>query len=148
MKIEEVPQDKGYLIEGRISDVNYAVDKDGHYTSVQSMGWYPKNEAMAMAWEDVFERAEAVRAKIIAGKLSPLAFYMEINLMDVSIVAAYTGISRWRVRRHLKMRAFKKLKPEVIAKYANAFNLTPDELVNNQKVKELRVFCCVRENES
>ncbi len=137
MKIEEVPQDKGYLIEGRISDVNYVVDKDGHYTSVQSKGWYPKNDAMKLAWEDVFERAEAARAKILAGKLSPLAFYMEINLMDVAILASYTGISRWKVRRHLKMRIFRKLKPEIIAKYAEALNLTPDELVSIQKVKEI-----------
>ena len=42
MKIDEVPQDKGYLIEGKISDLNYAVDKNGNYTSKQSKGWQPK----------------------------------------------------------------------------------------------------------
>ena len=33
MKLDEVPQDKAYLIEGKIRDLCYVVDKDGHYTS-------------------------------------------------------------------------------------------------------------------
>jgi hypothetical protein len=44
MKLEDVPQDKGYLIDGKISDLNYAVDKDGHYTSTRSRGWSPKSK--------------------------------------------------------------------------------------------------------
>jgi hypothetical protein len=90
MKIEEVPQDKGYLTEGRISDLNYAVDEQGKYVSRQSRGWLPKNEAMTMAWDVVFERAEEVRKRIISGELSPLAFYMELHVMDVSILSGYT----------------------------------------------------------
>ena len=87
MKADEVPQDKGFLIEGRISDLNYAVDKDGRYISQQSRGWAPKNEAMSLAWELVFERAENERQLVLAGKRSPLAFYMELNAMDVKILA-------------------------------------------------------------
>jgi hypothetical protein len=109
MKIDEVPQDKGYLIEGKISDLTYAVDKDGRYASRQSLGWKPKNEAMTLAWDLVFERAENTRKQVLTGKLSPLAFYMELNIMDINILADYTGLSRWSVRRHLKMKHFNKI---------------------------------------
>lgn len=137
MKIEEVPQDKGYLIEGKISDLNYAVDENGHYASRQSRGWEPKNEAMTMAWDVVYERAEAVRKKVLDGKLSPIAFYMELNVMNVSILAAYAGISGWKVKRHMKMKHFKNLKPGILAKYAEALNISTAELVDTERIRRI-----------
>jgi hypothetical protein len=137
MKIEEVPQDKGYLIEGRISDLNYALDKNGHYTSTQSRGWQPKNEAITMAWEVVYDRAEEARRQVLDGNLSPIAFYMELNVMNVSILASYAGVSRWKVKRHLKMKHFKKLEPEMLAKYAATLNITTAELVDTERIRRL-----------
>jgi hypothetical protein len=139
MKIDEVPQDKGYLIEGKISDLNYVVDKDGHYTSRQSKGWLPKIEAMRMAWEQAFEQTEETRKQVLAGKLSPIAFYMELNIMDVAILAGYIGISKWKVRKHLKMKHFNKLKPEVLSKYAEILNITAAELVNTDRIREIEI---------
>jgi hypothetical protein len=139
MKIEEVPQDKGYLIEGRISDLNYVVDKDGHYTSKQSKGWLPKNEAIRLAWEQVYEHTEKTRKQVLAGKLSPIAFYMELNIMDIAILASYTGISKWKVRKHLKIKHFNKLKPELLSKYAEVLNVTPAELVNTDRIREIKI---------
>jgi hypothetical protein len=139
MKIEEVPQDKGYLIKGKISDLNYAVDKDGKYKSMQSQGWQPKNEAMTLAWHYVFERTEEARQKVLSGKYSPLVFYMELNIMDIKILADYAGISKWRVRRHLKMRNFKKLKQDMLAKYAEIMNMTPDELTDINRIREIEL---------
>jgi hypothetical protein len=139
MKIDEVPQDKGFLVEGRISDLNYALDKDGHYTSKQSLGWKPKNEAMNLAWELVYEKAENTREQVLNGKLSPLAFYMELNIMDVGILAGYMGISKWRVRRHLRKKHFSKLKPEMLAKYAAILNLSPSELVDTNKIRGIKL---------
>jgi hypothetical protein len=139
MKIDEVPQDKGYLIEGRISDLNYAVDQDGKYTSRQSKGWQPKNEAMTLAWELVFERAGKARNQVLSGKLSPLAFYMELNAMDIGILAGYAGISKWKVRKHLRMKNFNRLDPELITKYAEILNLTPEELIDTNKIREIKL---------
>jgi hypothetical protein len=139
MKIEEVPQDRGYLTEGRISDLNYAVDKNGHYTSTQSKGWQPKNEAIAMAWEVVYERAEEVRRQVLDGKLSPIAFYMELNVMNVSILASYAGLSGWKVKRHLKMKHFKKLKPVLLARYAAALNITATDLVDVERIRRTEI---------
>ncbi len=137
MKINEVPQDKGYLIEGRISDLNYVVDTEGHYTSTTSIGWEPKNEAMKLAWEQVYEHAEEIRKKILEGDLSPVAFYMEINVMDIAILAAYMGLPKRKVRKHLKMNEFRKLPEEIINRYAEVFNISPDEFVNPGRIQKL-----------
>jgi len=136
MKINEVPQDQGFLIEGKLRDVCYAVDENGHYTKKLSTGWAPKNEAMAMAWDVVFERVEEVRGKILAGGLSPIAFYMELNVMDAQILADYTGISKFKVKKHLKMKKFRKLEPDVLQKYATTFNISIEDLQNVEKIKQ------------
>jgi hypothetical protein len=137
MKIDEVPQDDAYLIEGKIRDLCYAVDKDGNYTSALSLGWKPKNEAMRLAWEQVYEQVEEKRQLVLAGKLSPIAFYMELNIMTPSLLAEYTGYSRWKIKRHLKMKHFVKLGPEVLAKYAEALNITPAELVDTNRLHKI-----------
>jgi hypothetical protein len=139
MRVNEIPQDKGFLIEGKISDLNYAVDDSGKYISRQSLGWQPKNEALSMAWDIVHEKTVHARQEVIAGILSPIAFYMELNLMDVKILSSYTGISKWRVKRHLKMRIFKKLHRGVYEKYARAFNIQVADITDINKIREFEL---------
>lgn len=136
MKINEVPQDKGYLVEGRISDLNYAIDGEGHYTSTQSIGWQPKNEAMKLAWDNVYEHAAEIREQILKGILSPIALYMELNVMDVPILAAYMGLPKRKVRKHLKMNKFRKLSQEIINQYAEVLNVKPDDLTNIERIRK------------
>ncbi len=131
MKIKEVPQDDaGFLKEGKVRDVCYALDEDGNYTQVLSVGWDPKNEAIRLAWEQVNEKAEKVRTKVLDGKLSPIAFHMERCMMNSSLLAQYTGINRLRVKKHLKPSGFARLSEEELALYAEAFNITPEQLIN------------------
>ena len=139
MKVNEVPQDKGFLIEGRISDLNYVVDENGKYTSRQSSGWQPKNEAMSMAWDIVHEKTSGARQQVLAGVLSPVKFYMELNLMDINILSGYTGISKWRIRRHLKMKFFRKIHPLYLEKYAQAFNIGVSELTDMDKIRDFEI---------
>jgi hypothetical protein len=139
MKIEEVPQDQGFLVEGKLRDVCYAVDENGQYTKKLSTGWDPKNAAMVMAWDVVFERVEEVRSKVLAGDLSPIAFYMELNVMDAQILADYTGLSKFKVKKHLKMKKFLGLEPNVLQQYATTFNISVEDLQNIEKIKQFEL---------
>jgi len=131
MKVEEVPQDNGgFLKEGKVRDLCYAVDEEGHYRQVLSVGWDPKNEALRQSWEAVNERVEEIKQEIIKGKVSPIAYFLEKNLMDTTILSSYTGIWRWKVKRHLNPKVFKKLNQSVLQKYAEVFKISVDELVN------------------
>lgn len=121
MKDKEVPQDDEGLLEGKLREVCYAVDESGNYTTVLSTGWTPKNAALKQAWEVVNEKVEQVKQEVIAGKLSPLAYFMEKNIMNLKLVSEYTGISKWRIRRHMKPKVFARLDNETLAKYAAAF---------------------------
>jgi hypothetical protein len=135
MKFDEVPQDEAFLQEGRIRDLCYVVDKDGHYTSVLSKGWTPKNDALKLAWNQIYNHAEETRLMVLDGKLSPIALYMELNIMDLTILANYMELPKWKVRRHLKMKGFKKLNTEMLSKYAEALNITATDLVDIERIK-------------
>jgi hypothetical protein len=48
--------------------------------------------------------------------------------MDVGIVAAYTGFWKWTIKQHLKPVVFKKLPGKKLQQYADAFNISVEEL--------------------
>jgi hypothetical protein len=48
--------------------------------------------------------------------------------MDVSLLASYVGLARWRVRRHLRPAVFSRLKPALLARYADIFAVLPEML--------------------
>ena len=48
--------------------------------------------------------------------------------MDIGIVSAYTGFWKWTIKQHLKPASFNKLSEKKLQQYADAFNVTIDEL--------------------
>lgn len=130
MKKDEVPQDDANILEGKLKVVKYAVDDDGSYTKVKTVGWEPENIVLGQAWEDINEQVEEVRAKVKAGKLSPLAFHMAKQMLDPSMVAGYSGIPAFFVKLHMRPWFFKRLSSRQLDKYANAFRISRDELLN------------------
>jgi hypothetical protein len=130
MKRENVPQDDGLLLEGNTREMCYAVDENGKYVKVLSTGWEPKDIALRQAIEFAGKRALEVKKKVENNQLSPIAYYLEKRMMDIHLLSQYTGIFRWRIKRHLKPRIFKKLSHGILKKYADAFDITVDELIN------------------
>ena len=128
MKIDEVPQNKG-MITDDLREICYAVDENGRYILAQSAGWEPKNIANDQAWTLIEEEVSQIVKKIKAGKLSPLAFHMAKNQMNVGLLSKYVGFNRLRVRRHLKPSVFRRLKPSVLKRYGRVFEIEVEELL-------------------
>lgn len=126
--------DKG-LIYTYNREVFYHFDKEKGYT--QKVDYQnPGNQIIIkQSWDAAEDRLEQVRQLVFIGKASPIAYYMEKILMEVPMLAAYMEISQWRVKRHMKSRVFKKLKPETLAKYAEIFGITVEELTNPDFLK-------------
>ena len=129
MKKEEVPQDPGAL--GRVTkEVCYATDKDGKYTKELSTGWEVKINALDLAWNDIEERVQAAKQKVLNNEASQVLFFMERRLMDMTTLTAYTGFWGWQVKRHMKPSVFKKLSDKQIKRYAEAFNVSVEDFIN------------------
>ena len=127
MKKDEVPQDLSSL--GKITrEVCYATDSEGKYVAALSSGWDVKITALDVAWGDIEKRIAAAKEKVLNNEASPLLFFMEYRLMDLAILAGYTGFWQWQVKRHLKPEVFNKLSSQKLQKYAEAFNVSVEDL--------------------
>lgn len=122
MKTTDVPQDESMLGEHRRAC--YAVDDNGDYVVVASKGWEVEVIVNAQAVDTIRQQIETVRLQVVGGELSPLAFHMERCMMDVGLLAANSGIWRWRVKRHLSPKIFSRLSDKVLQCYAGALGIT------------------------
>src|SRR5947207_16022453 len=105
MNKDEIPQDPSAL-DKFTKEVCYAVDESGKYIAGLSRGWQVKADALGITWEEAEARVANAREKIKNGEASPILFFMELHLMDLPIVAAYTGFWQWNIKRHLKPQGF------------------------------------------
>jgi hypothetical protein len=48
--------------------------------------------------------------------------------MDMGILASYTGFWKWTIKKHLKPTGFNKLSQQKLQQYADAFNVSVEEL--------------------
>ena len=111
-----------------IRDLTYVIDDDGNYTSVISEGWEVKNDALDITWDAIRKKCEEVREQVLDGKLSPLAYHLEKNIMDIGLFAKYTGQTKRKVKKHLKPDEFKKLDDSVLREYAEVLRISVEEL--------------------
>lgn len=127
MKKDEIPQDDGALNK-LTREVVYAVDASGKYSTELSTGWDVKIKALDLAWEDIEKRIEAAKQKVLNNEASPILYFLELRLMDLGILASYTGFWKWTIKRHLKPSVFNRLSEQKLQQYADAFNVSVEEL--------------------
>ena len=127
MKKEEVPQDLSSL--GKITrEVCYATDDAGKYTTELSQGWDVKISALDAAWQDIGERVEAAKARVLRGEASPLLYFMELKLMDIKVLSGYSRFWQWQIKRHLRPAGFKRLSDRSLRRYAEVFEISVADL--------------------
>jgi hypothetical protein len=129
MKKEDVPQDPSALV-GVTRDVCYVKDANGQYTTDLSIGWDVKKQALDNAWDDINDRVKTAALQVKNGEVSPIYYFMELRLMDLMVLAGYTGFWQFTIKRHFKPSVFKKLNQSKLLTYAKAFEITVDELKN------------------
>jgi hypothetical protein len=129
MEKDKVPQDDDNVLEGKVRVLKYATDKDGTYTKVKTVGWEPENIVLSQAWEEINDRVDAVLQKVRAGKLSPIAYHKEKQMLETGMLAGYVGYPSFVVWLHLKPWFFKRLSEKQLDNYARAFRITREDLI-------------------
>ena len=127
MKKEDLPQDASALV-GVTREVCYVKGADGKYTSDLSTGWDVKKQALDNAWDDIKERVTEAATQVKNGEISPIFYFMEVKLMDITLLSGYTGFWKWTIKRHFKPSVFKNLSDTKLATYAKAFDISVEEL--------------------
>jgi len=136
MKKEDIPQDKSSLEKGNHKELYYAVDETGKYVTGKSSGWDPKTIALDNTLEELDDRIAKAWKDVQEQKVSPIAYFMEVHRMDLSILSSYVGLWKWRVKRHLKPNIFNKLSNKLLEKYAVVFEISVHDLKTCKAIHE------------
>lgn len=130
MKKQDLPQDESNLQSANMTEVLYVTDENDNYTTANSIGWDAKKAALEESMELINERIEEAKQNVANNLVSPIVYFMELNKMDVQVLAAYVNMWQWTVKRHAKPKIFKKLSDSTLKKYADAFGISVEELKN------------------
>ena len=90
--------------------------------------WEKKLDASEMVDEYHAQELKIIRQQVLERELSPLAYHVHKNLLDIKILSSYTGISKRHIKKHLKPEKFNQLNEEILKKYATAFEIQIEEL--------------------
>ena len=142
MKVEEVPQDRARSYEGG-SKVCYAVDASGKIVKTPTSGWIVEERAMSIAWDAIGSTLDRIRADVLAGKASPLAWFMKMRQMDARLLAQNLGTFTLRVGWHLRPGVFARLSQAWLSRYAECLDVPVASLKDPAAIPESRhAECC------
>jgi hypothetical protein len=109
----------------------YSFDKEKNcYTHHVDYQCGTNQVIIKQGWDALEERIDGIRNDVVTGKLSPLAYYMELSQMEVTMLSQYAGIRKWRVKRHLTPKGFSKISPENLSKYSKALDVSVEKLIH------------------
>jgi hypothetical protein len=120
----------------RFRITHYTMEENGQYSHLLKSDWGARDPIVNQSWDIVKERIRTAKEKVLKGEISPIAYYMEKCLTDVGTLAKYTGMAKWRVKRHMKIKVFSKLKEETMKRYADFFEITVEELKDIEHLKQ------------
>ena len=126
MEIKDIPQDDSESYHGHLK-VIYGT-RDGRYEAGTSSGWQDEAYATEMAVAELDEQTRAAREAVARGEYSPLYYHMFRFRHDEVGLAMAAGVWKWQLRRHLRPEIFAKLPDKTLQKYADALQISIDEL--------------------
>jgi len=113
---------------GQYRELLYSYDEKGNFEQNVKFHDEPERVVLEQAWDFFNERAEEAKQKVKAGKVSPIVYYMEKILADPLGLSMMAGISLWKVKMHFRPYFFNRLSEKTLAKYAEAFNISVEQL--------------------
>jgi len=127
MKQEEVPQENNKTLSG-IKKAIYATDTKGNYVAIASDGWEVEEIVTSQAVEEFERLAKDALLKVQNKEISPLAYHMVKNRMDLALLAQTTGFFKWTIKRDFKVEKFATMSEKRALIYAEVMGITVDEL--------------------
>lgn len=124
-----MPENNGSTgITGGLPVVQYTREVNGGYRRISSADTGIVDVVNRQAWQALDAEINAARLQVETGRVSPIHYYMMVNQMDPGLLGRYMGISAWRVRWHLRPMGFRCLRPALLRRYAELFQVTEQDL--------------------
>jgi hypothetical protein len=113
---------------GQSREMLYYYDKEHGFEKKVEFHGEADRIILQQAWDHFNERIEEARQKVLAGKASPIVYYMEKILADPMNLGMMAGVPFWKVKLHCKPGFFRMMSEKTMKKYAEAFNITVEQL--------------------
>ncbi len=126
----EVPHEVNSTLDG-VQKVMYAKNTQGGFERF-NYGSAVEEFATKTAIEEYNLLEEECLSDIRKGIVSPIKYFMYKNRMDLETLASAIGRFQFLVKRDFSSKVFSKMDDKLLLKYAEVFNITPDELRNFQ----------------
>ena len=120
----------GYIDCPQQQVILYVEKEDGTYTPIQTGSYITKN------YLDDYELKrrhleESLKKQVLSGEVSPVYYFMVLEDLTLSELAARVGIRKGKVKKHLEPGYFKTLPKETLQSYADVFNITMQQLLKS-----------------
>lgn len=140
-------EDEARIDNGRHELLLYVEKSDGSYGPIQT------GAIMATNYMDDFVLKQKnleneCMEKLRKGEVSAVGYYMLLRDMTVADVAARVGTSRSKVRKHMTPDGFKKVKLEVIGRYADVFGVPLSSMLQVIVPKEEKMSVTFRKTDN
>jgi hypothetical protein len=118
----------GYIDCPEQQVILYVEKEDGKYGPIQTGSYITRN------FLDDYELKrkhleENLRNQIQKKEISPIHYYMVLEDLTISELAARVKLRKAKVRKHLEYGSFSSIKSEIIKQYADVFNVSVDDLI-------------------
>ena len=117
----------GYIDCPQQQVILYVEKDDGNYGPIQTGSYITRN------FLDDYELKrkhleENLRNKIQNKEVSPIYYYMVLEDLTISELAARVKLRKGKVKKHLEYGFYNSIKSELLNQYADVFNVSVDDL--------------------
>ena len=117
----------GYIDCPQQQVILYVEKEDGKYGPIQTGSYITRNflddyELKRKHLED------SLRYKIQNKEISPIYYYMVLEDLTISELAARVKLRKAKVKKHLEYGSFNLIKSEILDQYADVFNVSVDDM--------------------
>jgi hypothetical protein len=102
--------------------VLYAEKEDGTYGPFQT-GSYMAGVNISEHFKVTSNLSKLLIEQLKAGTISPIYYFMMIEGLNTDELAGRTGIAKFRIKKHLTLKGFRKMKIGSLIRYGNVFNI-------------------------
>jgi antitoxin component HigA of HigAB toxin-antitoxin module len=137
----------GYVNYPEQQVILYVEKEDGKYEPMQT-GSYISGNYLGDYEEKRYRLEESLRNSVLKGEISLVKYYMVLEDLTVSELAARVGLSKGKVSKHLNPVHFGKMKVEILKKYAEVFNIPLSgmlQIIMLQKSDKLESYTILEE---
>lgn len=113
----------------------YVEKEDGQYGPMQTGSYLSGNYLDDYEIKRV-HLEESLRTRVMKGEISMVKYYMVLEDLTLSELAARVGLSKIKVNRHLDPVHFGKAKVETLKKYADVFNVSVSNMLQVVMLKK------------